>query len=52
MSLVHNVMGKMQGKIAAGVILLAGIAAASSCTAFFFEEEVPQELQASLSQFK
>lgn len=52
MSLVYNAMGKMQGKIALGIIFIGGIASMITCTAFFFEEEVPQDIQANLSQFK
>ena len=52
MSLVYNAMEKMQGKIALGIIFIAGIASIVTCTFLFFEEEVPQDIQANLSQFK
>ncbi|MCR8659932.1 cyclic lactone autoinducer peptide [Paenibacillus endoradicis] len=52
MTLVNNAIGKMQEKIALGVIFIAGIASIVTCTLFFYEEEVPKEIQANLSQFK
>lgn len=48
MNLVQNAVGKMQNKIAVGLMFLASIAAISSCTLLFFEEEVPQVMQENL----